>query len=161
MNHKFGFSTSGNPTKHMLIGYLTLWGQPRSVTSGDLRWPSNSCFAKPRVTASHVLAQITSTIPIQVNRTTPSCVYLRFRWNLAEGCSSYDVITSWSDLTWPIFLANVAQRTPHKLWNISARYSKRFSVQLRKTHGGLHQSPLHWRGLSLYTNLFVLWQEKR
>ena len=103
MNHKFGFSTSGNLTKHMPIGYWSLWGQPSSVTSGDLRWPWNSCGAKSRVTASHLLTPITSTIPIQVNRTTPSCVYLRFCWNLVEGCSSYDVITSWPDLTWPNF----------------------------------------------------------
>ena len=87
----------------MPIGYWSLWGQPRSVTSGDLRWPWNSCDARSRVTASHVLTLITSTIPIQVNRTTPSCVYSRFRWNLAEGCSICDVITSWPDLTWPFF----------------------------------------------------------
>ena len=103
MNHIFGFSTSGNPTKHMSIGYWSLWGQPRSVTSGDLRWPWNSGDSRSMVTASHVLTLITSTIPIQVNRTTPSCVYSRFRWNLAEGCSLCDVITSWPDLTRPIF----------------------------------------------------------
>ena len=114
MNHRFGFSTSGNPTKYMPIGYWSLWGQPRSVTSGDLRWPWNSCDARSRVTASHVLTLITSTIPIQVNRTTPSCVYSRFRWNLAEGCSLCDVITSWPDLT-NFFSPKVAQRTPHKL----------------------------------------------
>ena len=87
----------------MPIGYWSLWGQPRSVTSGDLRWPWNSCDARSRVTASHLLTLITSTNPIQVNRTTPSCVYSRFRWNLAEGCSLCDVITSWPDLTWPNF----------------------------------------------------------
>ena len=90
----------------MPIGYLSLWGQPRSVTSGDLRWPWNSCGAKSRVTASHVLIPITSTIPIQVNRPTPSCVYTRFRWNIAEGCSLCDVITSWPDLTWPNFFTS-------------------------------------------------------
>ena len=127
----------------MPIGYWSLWGQPRSVTSGDLRWPWNSCDARSRVTASHVFTLITSTIPIQVNRTTPSYVYSRFHWNLAKGCSLCDVITSWPDLTWPIFFSpKVAQRTPHKLWKISAWYSKRFGVQLRKTHGGgLHQPP--------------------
>ena len=87
----------------MSIGYWSLWGQPRSVTSGHLRWPWNSCDARSRVTASHVLTPITSTVPIQVNRATPSCVYSRFRWNLAEGCSLCDVINSWPDLTWPIF----------------------------------------------------------
>ena len=103
MNHRFRFSTSGNPTKHMPIGYLSFWVQPRSVTSGHLSWPWNSSGAMSRVTSGHVLTPISTTIPIQVNRTTPSCVYSRFRWNLDECCSSYDVITSWPDLTWPIF----------------------------------------------------------
>ena len=99
MNHRF--STSGNRTKHMPISYLSLWVQPRSLTSGDLSWPWYSSGAMPRVTSSHVLTPISSTIPIQVNRTTPSCVYSRFRWYLVEGCSSYDVIFSWPDLNWP------------------------------------------------------------
>ena len=113
MNHKFRFSTTGNPTKHMPIGYWSLWGQPRSVTSGDLSWPWNSYYARSRVTASLILTPIISTIPSQVNRTTPSCVYLRFRWNLAEGCSSYDVITSWPNLTWPTcFHLKLRKRRP-------------------------------------------------
>ena len=92
------------------------------------------------VTVSHVLTPITSTIPIQVNRTTPSCVYSWFRWNLVEGCSSYDVITSWPDLTIFFFTQSCA-KDAHKLWKISARCSKRCNVQLRKTHGGLHHPP--------------------
>ena len=151
MNHKFGFSTSGNPTKHMPIGYLSLWGQPRSVTSGDLRRSWNSCGAKSRVTASHLLTPITSTIPIQVNRTTPSCVYTRFRWNIAEGCSLCDVITSWPDLTWPNFFhqklrkgrlisyAKFQRDTPNGL-----------AFSSEKLMGGVASTPppLHWRGLS-------------
>ena len=86
----------------MPIRYWSLWGQPRSVTSGDLSSPCNSYDEISRVTSSHVLTPITSTLPIQVNRTTPSCVFSRFRWNLVEGCSSYDVIISRPDLTWPI-----------------------------------------------------------
>ena len=118
MNHRFWFSTSGNPTKHMPIGYWSLWGQPRSVTSGDLRWPWNSCDARSRATASHVLTLITSTIPIKVNRTTPSCVYSRFRWNLAEGCSLCDVITSWPDLTWRFFSTkSCAKDSPYAIEN--------------------------------------------
>ena len=84
INHRFRFSTSGNPTKHMPIGYLSLLVQPRSVTTGDLSWPWPSSGAMSRVTSSHVLTPISSTIPMQVNRTTPSCVYSRFRWNLAK-----------------------------------------------------------------------------
>ena len=150
MNHKFRFSTSGNPTKHMPIDYWSLWGQQRSVTLGDLSWPWNSHDARSRVTTSHILTPIISTIPIQVNRTTPSCVYSRFRWYAAEDCSSYDVMTSWPDLTWPIFFSpKVAQKTRYKLWKISARYSKRCSVQLRKTHGGCINPLLYHLFLSL------------
>ena len=65
MNHRFRFSTSGNPTKHMPIGYLSLWVQPRSVTSGDLSWPWPSSGAMSRVTSSHVLTPISSTIPFK------------------------------------------------------------------------------------------------
>ena len=103
MNHKFGFSTSETIAKHMPIGHWSLWGRPRSVTPGDLNWPWNSYDAMSRVTVRHVLTPITSTIPIQVNCRTPNCVFPRFRWNLVEGCSSYDVITTWPDLTWTIF----------------------------------------------------------
>ena len=99
MNHKFRFSTSGNSTKHMPTGYRSLWGQPRSVTSSDLSWHWNSYDAMSRITSSHLLTPITSTIPIQVNRTTPSCVFSRFRWNLVGGCSSWRP-TSWPGLTW-------------------------------------------------------------
>ena len=97
-----------NPTKHMPIGYWSLWGQPRSVTSGNLSWPWSSYDAISRVTSGHVLTPITSTIPIQVNRTTPICVFSRFRWNL--GGSSYDVIYSWPDLPWLLFYQRLRQK---------------------------------------------------
>ena len=148
MNHKFGFSTSGNPTKHMPIGYLSLWGQPRSVTSGDLRWPWNSCGAKSRVTASHVLTPITSTIPIQVNRTTPSCVYTRFRWNIAEGCSLCDVITSWPDLTWPNFFHQKLRKgRPISYGKFQRDTPIGLASSSEKLMGGVASTPLHWRGL--------------
>ena len=34
---------------------------------------------------------------------------------IAGGCSSYDVIAPWPDLTWSIFLPKVAQGLPHKV----------------------------------------------
>ena len=143
MNHGFGFSTSGNPTKHMPIGYWSLWGQPRSVTSGDLRWPWNSCDARSRVPASHVLTLITSTIPIQVNRTTPSCVYSRFRWNLAEGCSLCDVITSWPDLTWPnCFHQKLRKGRPISYRKFQHNTLNGLACSSEKLMGGgLHQPP--------------------
>ena len=149
MNHRFGFSTSGNPTKHMPIGYWSLWGQPRSVTSGDLRWPWNSCDASSRVTDSHLLALITSTNPIQVNRATPSCVYSRFRWNLAEGCSLCDDITSWLDLTWPNFFHQKLRKgRPISYRKFQHDTPNGLACSSEKVMGGLHQPPLHWRGLT-------------
>ena len=140
MNHRFRFSTSGNPTKHMPIGYLSLWVQPRSVTSGDLSWPWPSSGTMSRVTSSHVLTPISSTIPIQVNRTTPSCVY-----DFAEILRRLFLLWRHNFVTWPdptkFFSPKVAQRMPHKLWKISARSSERCGVQLRKTHGGVASTP--------------------
>ena len=44
---------------------------------------------------------------------------------------------------------------PHKLWKISARYSKRCGVQLRKTHGGVASTPPpHRWGLSVLTRYY-------
>ena len=52
------------------------------------------------------------------------------------------MITSWPDLTRSnLFSAKYAQKTPHKLWKISARYSKRFGVQLTRALGGVWTSP--------------------
>ena len=56
-----------------------------------------------RVTSSHVLTPISSSIPIQVNRTHAKLRLLTISLKSCEGCSSYDVITSWPDLTRPNF----------------------------------------------------------
>ena len=142
MHHRFRFSTSGNPTKDMTIGYLSLWVQPRSVTSGDLSWPWNLCGTMSRVTSSHVFTSISSTIPIPVNRTTPSCVYSRFRWNLVEGCSSYDVITSWPDLTRPNFFhQKLRKRCPISYAKFQRDSPNGVASSSEKLMGGLHQPP--------------------
>ena len=146
MNHRFIFSTSGNPTKHMPIGYLSLWVQPRSLTSGDLSWPWNSSGAMSRIISSHVLTPISSTIPIQVNRTTPK---LRLLTISPKSCRRLFLLRHHNFVTWPdptiFFSLKVAQKIPLKLLKISARFSKRCSVQLRKTYGGCI-NPLIGRG---------------
>ena len=150
MHHRFRFSTSGNPTKHMPVGYLSLWVQPRSVTSGDLSWPWNLSGAMSRVTSSHVLTSISSTIPIPVNRTTPSCVYSRFRWNLVEGCSSYDVITSWPDLTRPnLFFQKLRKGCPISYGKYSAILQTVWRPAQKNSwgEGGCINHPLTGRGL--------------
>ena len=138
----------------MPIGYWSLWGQPMSVTSGDLRWPWNSCDARSRVTASQILTLLTSTNPIQFNRTTPSCVYSRFRWNLAEGCSLCDVITSWPDLTWPNFFHQKLRKGRPISYRKFQHYTPNgLACSSEKLMGGLHQPPLHWRGLKETSHL--------
>ena len=145
MHHRFRFSTSGKPTKHMPIGYLSLRVQPRSVTSGDLNWPWNLSGEMSRVTSSHVFTPISSTIPITVNRTTPSCVYSRFRWNLVEGCSSYDVITSWPDLTRTnLFHQKLRKRFPISYEKFQRDSPNAVASSSEKLMGGLHQPP--WPG---------------
>ena len=166
MNHRFRFSTSGNPTKHMPIGYLSLWchvsrGEWPQMTLVDLETHLVQCQGHiqscidninyPHSSQSHHAKLRLLTISQKSCRrwfllwrhnfvTWPDLL----RRNLVEGGSSYDVITSWPDLIWPIFSTKVAQKMPNKLWKISARFSKRCDIQLRQTHGGLHHAP--WPG---------------
>ena len=67
---------------------------------------------------------------------------------IAEGCSSYDVIAPWHDLTWTIFfLPNVAQGLPHKVGSPKPRGAIRAAVfrYLRKTSGGCTNPPVRVR----------------
>ena len=56
---------------------------------------------------------------------------------IAGGCSSYDVIAPWPDLTWSIFLPKVAQGLPHKVpQKPGGATRRRFFRYLRETSGG-------------------------
>ena len=70
---------------------------------------------------------------------------------VAGGCSSYDVIAPWPDLTRSIFFApKIAQDLPHKVAQNPAalRAAVFFFRYPRKTSWGLHQPPpLYGRGL--------------
>ena len=56
---------------------------------------------------------------------------------VAEGCSSYDVIAPWPDLTRSIFLPKIAQGLPHKVaQNPAARIAPPFFAIHEKTSGG-------------------------
>ena len=86
---------------------------------------------------SHQLSQFKSIAPRQVAFIHDFAEILRRLFLLWR----HNFVT-WLDPT-KFFSPKVAQRMPHKLWKISARSSKRCGVQLRKTHGGLHQPPPH------------------
>ena len=125
----------------MPIGYWSLWGQQRSVTLGDLSWPWNPHDARSRVTASSILTSIISTIHIQVNSTTPSCVYSRFRWNLAEGCSLCDVIASWPDLTWSFFFYQKLRKRRPISYGKFQHDTANGVASSKKKHGGCINPP--------------------
>ena len=78
------------------------------------------------------------------------------RENPAGGCTCYDVITPWPDMTRSIFSAKDAQRLPQRVLKISARYDKPFSVHFEKTSGGVIQPPLGVLGLSKPMSLIVV-----
>ena len=157
MNHRFRFRTSGNPTKHMPIGYLSLWVQPRSVTSVDLSWPWTSSGTMSRDTSSHVL--IDTNLINYPHSSQSHHAKLRLLTISLKSCRRLFLLWRHNFVTWPdptkFFWPKVAQSMPHKLWKISARFSKRCGVQLRKTHGGLHQPPPPTgRGLTLHSSAF-------
>ena len=68
---------------------------------------------------------------------------------IAGGCSSYDVISPWPDLTWSFFLTKVAQGLPHKASQNRAAHSAAvfFAICLKPQGGGLHPPTLSGRGL--------------
>ena len=69
---------------------------------------------------------------------------------IAGGCSSYDVIAPWPDLTWSIFLPKVAQGLPHKVpQNPAALRAAVFTLSAKKfREGGVAPTPLSGRGLT-------------
>ena len=66
---------------------------------------------------------------------------------VAGGCSSYDVIAPWPDLTRSIFLPKIAQGLPHKVaQNPAALRAAVFFAIREKPQGGLHQPPCTGKG---------------
>ena len=61
-----------------------------------------------------------------------------FLSKIAGGCSSYDVIAPWPDLTWSIFYQKLRKVCPIRYARTRRRYEPPFSRYLRKTSGGLH-----------------------
>ena len=162
MNHRFRFSTSETPLNicRLAIGHCEVnRGQWPQRTLVDLETHMTQGQGSQLVISWHQSYQLS---PFKFIAPRRSCVYSRFRWNFAEGCSLCDVITTWPDQTRPIFFTKSCAKDAHKLCKISARYSKRCSVQLRKTHGVVASTPppLHWRGLKCAYSLCIMGQVK-
>ena len=132
------------------------WGQPRSVTSGDLwkfnmqcqrshvvtRWPK-SCIISPFL--------LMTTICVAENT-----ISSKNRSESVPVMTSYDHIS----LTWPdqLIFPKVAQRMTHKLCKISARSAHWFGNHFRKKimGRGWHQ-PTPCTGKDLITDLTKTW----
>ena len=117
--------------------YLSLWGQPRSVTSGDLSWPT---LIWRNI---HVLTPIYQLSPFKSSHHAKLRLFT-ISLKSCEGCSSYVNRETWPD---QIFFMKGCPISYGKFQHDS----KRCGVQLRKTHGGGVAStppPLTGRGLS-------------
>ena len=150
------FSTSGNPNKHMPIGYRSFWGQQRSATLVDLSWPWNSHDARSWVTASPISHQSYQLAPFK--SIAPGHAKLRLltiSLNLAEGCSSYDAITSWPDLTKFCFHQKLRKRRPISYGTFQHDTPNGVASSSEKLMGVHHPPPLHWRGLNLSTSCAI------
>ena len=122
----------------------------------DLKWPhgtewqcGNSTLAMPW--PNHV--QILSFAPMASRQ---GAVKHGFVSKIAGGCSSYDVIAPWPDLTWStFFLPKVAQGLPHKVpQNPAALRAAVFSLSAKNLRGGgVHQPPLSGRGLRSFREI--------
>ena len=65
---------------------------------------------------------------------------------IAGGCSSYDVIAPWPDLTWSIFFYQKLRKVcPIRYPKTGRRYVAPFFAICEKPHGGLHQPPVRER----------------
>ena len=90
-----------------------MWGYPRSLTSSDLMELNDSvpCANSTLAMSWPNQAQILSFASMASRQ---GAVKHGFVSKIAGGCSSYDVIAPWPDLTWSFFLPKVAQGLPHK-----------------------------------------------
>ena len=107
-----------------------MWGYPRSLTSSDLvELNANSTLAMSW--RNHV--QILSFASMASHQ---GAVKHGFVSKIAGGCSSYDVIAPWPDMTWPFFLPKVPQGLPHKVpENPAALRVAVFSVSAKNLRG--------------------------
>ena len=131
--------------------WFGIWIRSTGVT--DLGWPCGVerwCAQPTRTMCGPKKHQIFAFVSIT------SCIFAikhGFVRKSAWGCSSYDLIAPWPDLTRSnFFLPKSAQRMSHWLCQISSWSSERFRHYCEKKLGGrcyntTHTTPLPVRGL--------------
>ena len=140
----------------------------------DLKWPHGTEWQCGNSTLAMSWPNHVQILSFASMASRQGAVKHGFVSNIAGGCSSYDVIAPWPDLTWSIFLPKVAQGLPHKVpQNPAALRAAVFSLSAKNLRGGggLHQPPpvrarvnigfiILWRfiacGLANTTNLILL-----
>ena len=125
----------------------------RSTEVSDLRWPYLTLTLIWRNVKGHIQSYIDTNLinyPHSSQSHHAKLRLLTISLKSCEGCSSYDVITSWPDLTWPNFFHQKLRKgCPISYGEFQQDPPKRCGVQHRKTHGGggCINPPLTGRGL--------------
>ena len=108
---------------------------------------SNVVTSVCNVTYYLVLVVSWAPVPLQFDYVAKMIGLSQFSEKSVGGCTSYDVIAPWHDMTWQnFFLPKDAQRLPHKLCQIWRRCAPPFFGHLRKTLGGGSHRPPPNRG---------------
>ena len=114
----------------------------------DLKWPHGTEWQCGNSTLAMSWPNHVQILSFASMASRQGAVKHGFVNKIAGGCSSYDVIAPWPDLTWSIFLPTVAQGLPH--WvpqNPAALHATAFSLSAKNLRGGA-PTPLSGRGLT-------------
>ena len=114
----------------------------------DLKWPHGTEWQCGNSTLAMSWPNHAQLLSFALMAWRQGAVKHGFVSKIAGGCSSYDVIAPWPDLTWSFFLLKFAQGLPHKVPQNPAARSAAVFRYLRKTSGGVAPTPpLSGRGL--------------
>ena len=141
-NHHIRIHHPENPSK---VPKTWFWVWVRSTEVSDLRWPfgvtwwcAQSCQTMPWPKKHERFSFVSMTSRLFM-------VKRDFTEKSAGGCTSYDVIAPWPDLTRSIFFSpKYARRLPHSLCQTSSRSAEPFRNYRGKTSGGGRYDPPPW-----------------
>ena len=123
----------------------------RLTEVSDLRWPYLTLTLIYRNVKGHIQSCIDTNLinyPHSSQSHHAKLCLLTISLKSCEGCSSYDVITSWPDLTRPNFFHQKFRKwCPISYGKFQHDPPNGVASSSEKLMGGLHQPPLTWRGL--------------
>ena len=120
----------------------------------DLKWPHGTEWQCANSTLAMSWPNHVQILSFTSMASHQGAVKHGFVRKMVGGCSTYDVIAPWPDLTWSIFLPKVAQGFPHKVpKNPAALRSTVFSLSANNLRGEVAPPSLSGRGLSCFRYL--------